>query len=176
MNRLDLIKQLNGCKDNLEVRVSHKLKGTIMPEEIDIPISCAKLTSNDAGDVIIVLSDKGISDIVIGEEIWHFVERPDEDEPYNIVFGDPINDSRGVMFKNRKLAREYHRMELEGKVIGTPVGYHPDDCCGCVHFYFSRERQNIVFVCNECGMKREMLTENVCGDIIGASIPLKDKL
>lgn len=63
-----------------------------------------------------------------------------------------------------------------GKMIRTPIGFHTDDCSGCMDVYFSREKQELIAVCNECGLRRQFLTniEGTDGCIFGATIPFKE--
>lgn len=59
-----------------------------------------------------------------------------------------------------------------GKIIRTPIGFHTDDCPGCMDVYFSREKQELIAICNECGMRRQFLTniEGNYGSILGCTV------
>ena len=62
-----------------------------------------------------------------------------------------------VKFKELKFAEEYANARNNNKVIRTPIGFHEDECCGCADFYFSIQKQEMIAVCNECGLKRKLL-------------------
>ena len=55
-------------------------------------------------------------------------------------------------------------------ILTTPIAFHPGDCCGCTHFYFSVAKQELIAECNECGMKRQFLL-NSEGGILGSTVP-----
>ena len=83
---------------------------------------------------------------------------------------------------NCRLLRDIYENEFKdayantGKMVRTPVGFHVDNCPGCMDVYFSREKQELVAICNECGMKRQFLTniEGNYGSILGCTIPFSE--
>ena len=83
---------------------------------------------------------------------------------------------------NCRLLRDIYEKEAKdayaniGKIIRTPTGFHADNCPGCMDVYFSREKQELIAICNECGMKRQFLTniEGNYGSILGCTIPFNE--
>lgn len=46
------------------------------------------------------------------------------------------------------------------KILRTAIPYHPDDCCGCTDIYHHARNYNVIFECNECGEKRELVLDS----------------
>ena len=46
--------------------------------------------------------------------------------------------------------------EMENKRLRTAIGYHPDECPGCVDIYHQKGQYNVIFKCNECGDQRKL--------------------
>ena len=79
-----------------------------------------------------------------------------------------------VNFRKYEYAKEYADALNNNKIIRTPIGFHSDDCCGCTHFYFSVQKQEMIAICNECGLRRELMMNNDESSIIGATLPFKN--
>ncbi len=60
----------------------------------------------------------------------------------------------GVSFEKHEHATEYAAARNNNKIIRTPIPFH---CPGCVNLYFSYIEQEIIAVCDECGLKRKLL-------------------
>lgn len=80
----------------------------------------------------------------------------------------------GVKFKERQFAEEFAKALNDNKVIYTPIGFHSDECCGCAGFYFSVEKQEMIAICNECGLRRELLMNSEEQSIIGPTVSFKE--
>ncbi len=107
----------------------------------------------------------------------HLVELPDLDLPWHAVYDNPIQGKNGTGFKTADFANEYIKAWNEGEISHTPIAFHSDDCCGCCDFYFSRLKQDIIAVCNECGVKRRlMLNDPAILSIIGSTSPFDIEL
>lgn len=78
-----------------------------------------------------------------------------------------------VKFEKRGDATDYANALNNGKTISTPIGFHTDDCCGCATFYFSREKQEMIAICNECGLRRELMMSSDDSSIIEVTRPFK---
>ena len=108
------------------------------------------------------------------DKLWYLSELPDLGESWQVIYGEP-NGEKGVGFASYSLAVEFLDAANNDELIRTPIACHPDDCPGCADIYFSRTKQELIAVCNECGMKREFLTNPVnCGDLIGSTRTLLD--
>lgn len=76
-----------------------------------------------------------------------------------------------VKFKEHNFAEEYANARNDNKIIRTAIAFHSDKCCGCTDFYFSALKQEMIAVCNECGIKREFMTND---GLIGPTVPFKE--
>ncbi len=81
----------------------------------------------------------------------------------------------GVQFKEHRYAVEFAKAQNDNKIIRTPIAFHSDDCCGCAHFYFSAHKQDMIAICNECGIRRELLLNaDDGGSVIGTTVPFRE--
>lgn len=110
--------------------------------------------------------DKAILGCLSKMKLMYLVE--ERGKGWDAVYGEPNGES-GIRFPTRELAEEFIGLWNNGGIIRTPIAYHPDECCGCTHFYFSRVMQEIIAICNECGMVRRFLTNCDAGDVIGGT-------
>jgi hypothetical protein len=79
-----------------------------------------------------------------------------------------------VKFKQVEHAQEFADAVNENKVIRTPIAFHLEGCCGCVDVYFSRDKQEIIAICNECGLRRQLRLNTGDNDIIGQTSPFTE--
>lgn len=94
------------------------------------------------------------------------------DDDYHVVFGEP-NGEKGIIFPSKKLAEEYVTEYEALGVKGSMTPFHGEDCCGCTDIYFSRLLQEVVFVCNECGLLRKTgINHKDGGGVVGGSYPI----
>ena len=81
-----------------------------------------------------------------------------------------------VKFREHKFAEEFANALNDNKVIYTPIGFHSDECCGCAGFYFSTQKQEMIAICNECGLRRELMMNDIeTHSVIGPTVPFKEK-
>ena len=79
-----------------------------------------------------------------------------------------------IKFQGSNYAEEYANALNNNKIICTPITFHSDDnCCGCADFYYSTEEQEIIAICNECGLKRKLMMNSDELSIIGATLPFE---
>lgn len=76
-----------------------------------------------------------------------------------------------IKFQGQDSAKEYADVRNDNKIIRTPIPFHNEECCGCADFYFSTLKQEIIVICNECGLKRKLMMNNDELSIIGPTLP-----
>ena len=161
MKKSELIELLRGIKGDPVVVIHHKMIGKVMPEEIEVPVNSVKA----AGGHNVRLSSEGAIRCYLEEY----------GDGWGVSFGRP-NGEKGINFKRKEMAVECVERYNSGNVIQTPISFHVESCCGCCDFYFSRVLQEIVLVCNECGIARKALfNDSEVLSVYGATIAIGGK-
>jgi len=95
---------------------------------------------------------------------YHYIEIPTHIKSHRAVYGkDAAEGWPGFGFVNKEDAADFIKEANAGRVLETCHPFHEEKCCGCIIVYSCRH--GIALLCNECG-ERRLLETNDNGMII----------